>query len=166
MSREYLESVVTVGSGKAAQVNGFSIGGKTGTAQKYEGGKIASGKCVSSFIGFSTVEDPEYIVYFMVDEPQGYRYYGSLVAAPYVGKIFSEIFEYKQIHPTEEIVDHSYLEMPDLIGDTAGNAIKALNALGLSYEIAGNGGYVVAQYPESGEIINERSVLLITLSEE
>ena len=164
--RSLLKNVVSLGSGKLAGVAGYSIGGKTGTAQKYENGKIASGKYVSSFIGFSTVEDPEYIVYFMVDEPQGYRYYGSLVAAPYVGKIFSEIFEYKGVRPTEEIVKYTYSEMPDLIGMTAGNAIKALNTLGIHYEISGTGGTVIAQYPEAGEIINDRSVSLIALSEE
>ena len=164
--RSLLKNVVSLGSGKLAGVAGYSIGGKTGTAQKYEGGAIAAGKYVSSFIGFSTVEDPEYIVYFMVDEPQGYRYYGSLVAAPYVGKVFSEIFEYKAIAPTTTTAEHSYGEMPDLVGLTAGSALKTLNAMGATYELSGSGGYVVAQYPRSGEVINERSVLLITLSEE
>ena len=164
--RSLLKNVVSLGSGKLAGVAGYSIGGKTGTAQKYQGGRIAAGQYVSSFIGFSTVEDPEYIVYFMVDEPQGYRYYGSLVAAPYVGKIFSEIFEYKAIAPADSTVEHSYGVMPDLVGSTAGSAIKTLNALGATYELSGSGGCVVAQYPQSGEVINERSVLLITLSEE
>ena len=163
--RKLLKNVVSLGSGKLAGVEGYSIGGKTGTAQKYESGKIAAGKYVSSFIGFSTVEDPEYIVYFMVDEPVGYRYYGSLVAAPYVGQIFSRIFEYKQIRPTEEIRKYTYFEMPDLIGMTAGIAIKTLERLGLSIEIDGTGGKVVAQYPYSGEIASDRTIALISLSE-
>ena len=164
--RSLLKNVVSLGSGKLAGVDGYSIGGKTGTAQKYEGGKIAAGKYVSSFIGFSTVEDPEYIVYFMVDEPKGYRYYGSLVAAPYVGRIFSEIFEYREIKPTEKSEIHRYNEMPDLIGSTAGSAIKTVNAMGITFELTGTGGTVIAQYPEKGEIINENSIVLIALSEE
>ena len=164
--RKLLKNVVSLGSGKLAGVAGYSIGGKTGTAQKYQNGAIASGKYVSSFIGFSTVEDPEYIVYFMVDEPVGYRYYGSLVAAPYVGQIFSKIFEYKQIKPTEAQKSFTYREMPDLVGQTAGSAIKAVNALGVHLEISGTGGVVVAQYPQKGEIINEDSIVLIALSEE
>ena len=164
--RALLKNVVSLGSGKLAGVTGYSIGGKTGTAQKYEDGKIAAGKYVSSFIGFSTVEDPEYIVYFMVDEPAGYRYYGSLVAAPYVGQIFSKIFEYKQIRASEEVRSYNYYEMPNLVGETAGRAIKVINALGLHLEISGTGGRVIAQYPEKGEIVNDNSVVLITLSEE
>ncbi len=164
--RKLLKNVVSLGSGKLAGVPGYSIGGKTGTAQKYQNGTIARGKYVSSFIGFSTVEDPEYIVYFMVDEPVGYRYYGSLVAAPYVGQVFSKIFEYKQIKPTEEVKNFEYYEMPDLVGQTAGSAIKAVNALGLHLEIDGTGGKVVAQYPEKGAVINENTIVLIALSEE
>ena len=164
--RKLLKNVVSLGSGKLAGVQGYSIGGKTGTAQKYSGGKIAQGKYVSSFIGFSTVEDPEYIVYFMVDEPVGYRYYGSLVAAPYVGQIFSKIFEYKQIRPTQAVKTYSYFEMPDLVGQTAGNAIKAVNSLGLNFELSGTGGAVIAQYPQAGEVVNDNTIVLIALSED
>jgi len=164
--RSLLKNVVSLGSGKLAGVAGYSIGGKTGTAQKYENGRIASGKYISSFIGFSTVEDPEYIVYFFVDEPQGYRYYGSLVAAPYVGEIFSRIFEYKKIRPREEIVEYHYSTMPELVGESAGSALKALDGIGLHYEIVGSGGKVIEQYPRCGEIVNESSIALIVLSEE
>lgn len=164
--RKLLKNVVSLGSGKLAGVQGYSIGGKTGTAQKYENGRIAAGKYVSSFIGFSTVEDPEYIVYFMVDEPVGYRYYGSLVAAPYVGQIFSRLFEYKGIKPTEEVRSYRYFEMPDLIGMTAGNAIITVNRLGLHSEIGGTGGRVISQYPGAGEVVSDHNVILITLSEE
>ncbi|HCJ01545.1 MAG TPA: stage V sporulation protein D [Clostridiales bacterium] len=164
--RRLLKNVVSLGSGKLAGVAGYSIGGKTGTAQKYENGRIAAGKYVSSFIGFSTVEDPEYIVYFMVDEPMGYRYYGSLVAAPYVGQIFSKIFEYKQIKPTEEVIKLTYFEMPDLSDMTAGSAITAVNRLGLHLELSGTGGRVIAQYPAAGEIVNNNSIVLLTLSED
>ena len=89
--RETLEQVVLVGSGKGAQVEGIRVGGKTGTAQKYENGAIARGKYVSTFIGFAPVENPKYIALIVVDEPVG-AYYGGLVAAPYVGQIFKNIF--------------------------------------------------------------------------
>ncbi len=90
--RTTLEGVVLTGSGKSAQVTGIRVGGKTGTAQKYENGAIARGKYVSTFIGFAPVEKPEYIALIVVDEPVG-AYYGGLVAAPYVGKMFKNIFE-------------------------------------------------------------------------
>lgn len=91
--RELLSRVVTNGSGKGAGVNGYSVAGKTGTAQKYENGAIAQGKYISSFLGFSLEQGAPYGVLYIVDEPQGYVYYGSLVAAPMVGDIFRSIFD-------------------------------------------------------------------------
>lgn len=93
--RAMLETVVLEGSGKNAAVEGIRVGGKTGTAQKYENGQIARGKYISTFIGFAPAEDPEYITLFMVDEPVG-AYYGGVVAAPYVGEIYTNMFAYLQ----------------------------------------------------------------------
>lgn len=72
--------------------------GKTGTAQKYENGRIAAGKYVSSFVGFFPVEQPKYLVLVIVDEPQG-AYYGSVVAAPCAKEIFQGIIDLKNIPP-------------------------------------------------------------------
>lgn len=88
--REYLYSVVEEGGGKNAKVEGVSVGGKTGTAQKYVDGKILQGKYVSSFVGFFPVEEPKYIVLVLVDEPVG-GYYGSTVAAPIAKEIIEGI---------------------------------------------------------------------------
>ena len=90
--REVLETVVLTGSGKGAKVEGLRIGGKTGTAQKYANGAIARGKYVSTFVGFAPADNPEYIALIVVDEPVG-AYYGGIVAAPYVGQMFKNIFE-------------------------------------------------------------------------
>lgn len=89
-----LEGVITQGSGKKAGVNGYRIGGKTGTAQKFENGHIAAGKYVSSFVGFFPVDNPKYLTLVIVDEPQG-AYYGSVVAAPCAGEIFQGIISLK-----------------------------------------------------------------------
>ncbi len=94
-----LEGVVTQGSGKKAGVTGYRIGGKTGTAQKFENGHIAAGKYVSSFVGFFPVDNPKYVTLVIVDEPQG-AYYGSVVAAPCAGEIFQGIISLKNIRPT------------------------------------------------------------------
>ena len=94
--REMLEGVVRDGSGKKAYIEGYRIGGKTGTAQKYENGRIAQGKYVSSFVGFFPVESPKYLALVTVDEPQG-AYYGSVVAAPCAGEIFQGIISLKHI---------------------------------------------------------------------
>ena len=95
-----LESVAKDGGAKNAYIEGYKIAGKTGTAQKFENGKIASGKYVSSFIGFFPSDAPKYLVLFIVDEPYG-QYYGSTVAAPYAKEIFNGIINLKNIGPYE-----------------------------------------------------------------
>ncbi len=93
-----LEGVVTEGSGKKAYIEGYRVGGKTGTAQKYEDGHIASGKYVSSFVGFFPADRPQYLALIIVGEPQG-TYYGSAVAAPVAKDIFEDIIKIKNIQP-------------------------------------------------------------------
>ena len=93
---EMLEGVVENGSGKKAHIAGYRVGGKTGTAQKYENGRIAAGKYVSSFVGFFPANAPKYLALVVVDEPQG-AYYGSAVAAPCAGEIFQGIIDLKNI---------------------------------------------------------------------
>lgn len=96
---EMLEGVVRDGSGKKTYIEGYRIGGKTGTAQKYENGRIAAGKYVSSFVGFFPVENPKYLALVIIDEPQG-AYYGSVVAAPCAREIFQGIISLKNIPPS------------------------------------------------------------------
>ena len=96
-----LEGVVEKGSGKKTFIEGYRVGGKTGTAQKYEDGRIAAGKYVSSFVGFFPANAPKYLALVIIDEPQG-AYYGSVVAAPCAKEIFSSIIELKNI-PSENI---------------------------------------------------------------
>ena len=95
---DMLEGVVTEGSGKKAYIEGYKVGGKTGTAQKYEDGHIASGKYISSFVGFFPADAPQYLALIIVDEPQG-TYYGSAVAAPVAKDIFEDIIRIKNIQP-------------------------------------------------------------------
>lgn len=95
-----LEGVVASGSGNKAYIEGYKIGGKTGTAQKFENGAIAQGKYVSSFLGFFPSDAPQYLALVIVDEPQG-AYYGSVVAAPAAKEIFQGIIDLKGIAPYE-----------------------------------------------------------------
>ena len=95
---EMLEGVVREGSGKHAYIEGYKVGGKTGTAQKYEDGHIAAGKYVSSFVGFFPSDNPQYLALIVVDEPVG-TYYGSAVAAPVAREIFEDIIKIKNIQP-------------------------------------------------------------------
>ena len=96
----YLEGVVKNGSGKQAYIEGYRVGGKTGTAQKYENGVIKTGKYVMSFIGFFPANDPEYICLVIVDEPVGGTY-GSTVAAPLCKDVFEGIISVKNLSPVQ-----------------------------------------------------------------
>lgn len=162
--QDILEQAVSIGSGRNASVPGYKIGGKTGTAQKYENGVIARGKYVSTFLGFAPADDPEFIVLMIVDEPQGGMYYGSIVAAPYVKDIFANIFEYIGIKPTISQPIKQFA-MPALKGLSYSAAKAQLYKLGLYHETVGEGGGVVDQIPVEGAWIDENTVVLIDLGE-
>lgn len=159
--RTLLENVVKEGSGKKASVTGYRIGGKTGTAQKYENGHIAAGKYVSSFVGFAPADNPEYVILMTVDEPSSGAYYGSIVAAPYVGDIFSKIFAYEQIAPTADAEKIEYINMPELTDKSVDYALNELKKLGLYVECAGDGDTVISTLPLSETKVKKGDVVLI-----
>ena len=158
--REYLYSVVEEGGGKNAYVPGYRIGGKTGTAQKYENGAIARGKYISSFVGFAEIGGRTVVCLFKVDEPQGYVYYGSIVAAPYVGQIFSGAFAAFGEEPDYEQNElPETTRMPELFGLSLTEAASAVKAAGLQYEYSGEGGAVTSQFPVAGSELYEGAVV-------
>lgn len=167
--REMLKGVVENGGGKNAKIDGVSIGGKTGTAQKYENGVIAQGKYVASFVGFYPAEEPKYSVLFIVDEPQG-AYYGSVVAAPCAKKVFEYIVnniekltleqeEYKNAHARSTII------MPELYGKSLTEAASLLSALGLQYLVQGDGDTICKQLQPAGTLMAEGDIVLLTLTD-
>ncbi len=92
--RELLRGVIDEGTGKKAKVDGYSAGGKTGTAQKVESGGIYShDRFIASFIGFAPAEDPRIAIVVCVDEPRPV-YYGGDVAAPVFGRVAEETLKY------------------------------------------------------------------------
>jgi cell division protein FtsI (penicillin-binding protein 3) len=99
--RKIMQSVVTEGgTGQKAALSGYSVGGKTGTAQKVsEEGGYAKDRFVSSFIGFAPVEDPEAVILVVIDEPRT-RHYGGTVAAPAFRKIAHGTLQYRKVIPT------------------------------------------------------------------
>ncbi len=145
--RGVLESVVANGSGKNAQIEGYRVGGKTGTAQMYENGVIVEGKNISSFIAFAPADDPQYILLFIVREPNVAVTYGSVVAAPYARQILEQCLKYGGIEPTETTSD--LVEVPDLVGLSEEDAKQAAAAAGLSVTMNGAGA-VAAQSPAGG----------------
>ena len=150
-------------TGEYTFVEGYNIGGKTGTAQKYgENGQIAQGKYISSFIGTYPADEPEYIFMIMVDEPSAGAYYGSLVAAPYGKEFFSSLFDYLDQPKDDESAKRVEVIMPNLIGQSLANAVSTLKKLNLYYEIDGEGGVVTGQLPPAGTICYEGETILIS----
>jgi len=90
LMRDILESVVSEGGGKNAQVEGFSVGGKTATSQTLPRG---NGKYIASFIGFAPADDPQIIALAIITHPKGV-YYGGQIAAPIVRQLFENILPY------------------------------------------------------------------------
>lgn len=88
--RKALQKVVTEGGGKKAGVEGYLVGGKTGTSQKLPRG---NGKYIASCIGFSPVDNPQVIAMVRIDEPQG-LYYGGVIAAPAISTLYTNILPY------------------------------------------------------------------------
>lgn len=161
-----LENVATK-RGKTTFVDGYRIGGKTGTAQKYENGVIARGKYVSSFFGTYPADNPEYAMLLLVNEPSAGVYYGSVVAAPYAKEIFSGIFQAKNIKSQDEQQKQKeYVEMPNLVGLSLVEACEKLVTMGLNYELDGEGGMVVAQFPPTGTILEKYSTVQISVANE
>lgn len=145
-------------------VEGYNVGGKTGTAQKYaETGQIAQGKYISSFIGTYPAENPKYITMIMVDEPSAGAYYGGVVAAPY-GKIFySELFNYLGEQKQDPNVKVEYVTMPNLVGLSVVEAVSELIKLGLDYEIDGFGTIVKKQLPPEGTTMQKGDSVVLVL---
>ena len=155
--RSLLEGVVARGGGKNAQVAGYRVGGKTGTAQKYRDGKIVSGVHIGSFFGFAPADDPQIAVLVMVDEAQIYNDYGSNTAAPYAGQLLEKILQYKQIRPTETN-ETEQVEVPSFIGSSCEYAAAEAKTRGLQVELDGSG-TVISQTPGAGTKVDRYCII-------
>lgn len=159
--REMLFQVVDSGGGKYAKVDGMTIGGKTGTAQKYENGVVSKGKYIGSFIGFAPYDDPEFVVYVYVDEPQG-AYYGGVIAAPVAKKVFEKISDIYDLTKKEEnnIKTETFM-LPTFIGMTLTEAASKCVELGLQYLVQGEGEFVTNQVVAPGIDVQKDDIVLL-----
>ena len=103
----------------------------------------------------------------LVNEPSAGVYYGSVVAAPYAKQIFSGIFQAKNIKSQDEQQKQKeYVEMPNLVGLSLVEACETLVSMGLNYELDGEGGMVVAQFPPTGTVLEKYSTVQISVANE
>lgn len=164
--RSYLERVVTSGSATATFIDGYHIGGKTGTANKMENGRYIDGKYISSFVGMAPVDDPKVTVMITVDEPSTGMYYASQVAAPYAKPLFMDIFNYlnnKFSNEGENKIAKEHI-IPEIRGMKKDDAIKVLSDLNLEYEIDTDGDKVASVKPYPGTAVKEGSKITISAS--
>ena len=136
-----LEQVVSTGGGGKAKVKGYRIAGKTGTAQKIREEELGyqEGRYIASFCGFAPVENPRLTMLVMIDDPYG-TFYGGQIAAPVAGRIFSQIFRYLRIEPSDTPAANEDEDTPEDLGE--GDAAGSSAAQSPSYR------HTVAPAPE------------------
>ncbi|WP_078547307.1 stage V sporulation protein D [Litchfieldia alkalitelluris] len=168
--RHALESVVALGTGRGAFVEGYRVGGKTGTAQKAQGGRYLENNHIVSFIGFAPADDPEIVVYLAVDNPKGTVQFGGVVAAPIVGSIMEDSLQALGVEKRKDQIekkttwsDPKLITVPDVTGLSKSELQQQL--IDLKLEITGEGDIVIDQAPNPGEKIEQGTTLRILLGD-
>ena len=165
--KRLMELVVLEGSGKNAYIEGYRMGGKTGTAQKVgENGRYISGEYILSYIGFAPYEDPQVLLYLAVDAPQVGPQWGSQVCAPMYKNIMESILNYLNIPPSTvpEEEEAVLVEVPNLINlpmDDYTNEL--LESRGLVVRYIGEGEKVLNQTPKAGAKVPLHTQVLVYL---
>ena len=166
--RYALESVVTNGTGRNAFIDGYRVGGKTGTAQKVKDGRYMVGNYIVSFIGFMPANDPEIVVYIAVDNAKGITQYGGTIAAPIARTILQESIDIlnieKPVGASEKkynYLDRKYATVPDVTNMTLKEAIQ--NLKGFKVEYTGTGSKVIYQSPSKDTRIFEGETVKLML---
>ncbi|HHT38547.1 MAG TPA: stage V sporulation protein D [Mollicutes bacterium] len=169
--RYALESVVSNGTGRNSYIEGYRVGGKTGTAQKVSGGRYMVGNYIVSFIGFLPADNPEIVVYVAIDYPKGITQYGGTVAAPVAKAIMLDAIDALNIKRREDgsemrynWYDKKYYTVPNVIGMNKTDAIKELKRFQIEY--SGSGKKVLDQSPQGGTKIYEGEKVRLFLSDQ
>ena len=166
---EVLESVVSVGTGKNAYIEGYRVGGKTGTAQKIiPGGGYSSNEFVASFLGVAPVNDPQIVALVIIDTPQGI-YFGGQIAAPVFKNVVRDSLRYLQV-PAQVAPDKiggsakESVVVPNLTEMSLPNALSQLQKIKLSVDVIGDGTKVKAQLPLAGNKLTQGGQVILYTS--
>ncbi|HWJ03692.1 MAG TPA: stage V sporulation protein D [Verrucomicrobiae bacterium] len=175
-AREFLESVVTNGTGRRAFLPGYRVAGKTGTAQKVANGRYMEGEYVASFIGFAPANDPQLVVLAVID---GVRDYGGMVASPVVQGVLLDSLKYLGIKPQEgapltpkplyglEVPPvKKAVTVPAVLGMNPADAEKTLRQAGFAVTLEGSGPVVVQTIPYGESTVEEGTNVLVVLGNE
>lgn len=166
--RNALETVVAYGTGRNAYIDGYRVGGKTGTAQKVKNGVYMSGNYIVSFIGFLPADNPQVVVYVAIDNPKGVTQYGGTVAAPIAKNILTDAISALNIEKSKEGLDKiyqwydvKYYKVENVEGLTVKEATKLLKNFQVEY--TGIGDKVLAQSPAAGTSLPQNSTIRLLL---
>lgn len=175
--RSILESVVANGTGSKAYIEGYRVGGKTGTAQKFIDGAYSKTKYVASFIGFAPADDPKVVCLVVVDEPSSYPVYGGTIAAPVFQKAMTDTLSYLGVAPqmdavskdrensAKDLLSKEKVTVPSLLGLSQEEAGALLEDKKLKAKVTGSGEMVVSQNPGALAKATEGSEVILTLGE-
>lgn len=163
---ESLEYVVAKGTGRGSYIEGYRVGGKTGTAQIAEDGHYVAGRYILSFLGIAPMDDPELAVIIAIDSPKNTIQYGGVVAAPLVKEVLTESLSIRNIPKRQNEVelearywiDKNIYTVDNFVGMHVG---KILPNSKYRYIINGNGNIVRSQIPEAGNKIIEGGYVIL-----
>lgn len=159
--REIMEFVVDGGSGSAVRTNGVRVGAKTGTSEKVVNGEYSSDKAIASFLAVAPIDDPEILIYIVVDEPQD-DIYGSKVAGPIANDVLQELVEYLGFTRVNE--DEALYVVPNVVGLTYGEMAEVLGESEFTWSVEGDyteESIIKTQYPLPGsEVVKGTRILL------
>ena len=166
--RYALETVVALGGGKSAYIDGYRIGGKTGTAQKAVNGSYLANNYIMSFVGIVPSNDPEAVLYIAIDNPKDTALLSSYTTTPIARRILLDIIDALDIEKQEggvekdwEWSDKVYYEVADVVGKTPDEAKKLLEHFSIEY--SGSGEKIISQSPEAGTRLEDGSTVKLML---
>ena len=169
--RKAMEATVNIGTGQKARIDGWSIGGKTGTAELGVRGTESFQGYALSFVGYFPVENPQYIVLVLINKPQLYVD-GQTSPGPMLKEVIQNIINYKSIPPSygaeanTVMQDSGDVAMENFVGQNLASATIRLNELSLGYElIGGSGATVIRQFPAEGVKVPKNATVLLTIGE-
>lgn len=166
--RHALESVVAKGGGKAAYIEGYRIGGKTGTAQKVKDGRYMVGNYIMSFMSVVPSNDPEAVFYLAIDNPKNTALLSSYTTTPIARRILLDIIDALDIKPQEEGMekdlewtDKIMYQVPNVVGKSVKEAKKLLSNFTIEY--TGTGETVISQSPAANTKLEDRGTVRLLL---